>query len=150
MTSKTTFSSTYGAAHRSGDRPWCDTCGTDEFLIIETIRVPAAGPSGKMDVSYTCTGCDGFYAHPVQQNSLDPEITARMLPGPSHEPPGYYTHCGEPMTLGTPGTHRLASERTDTEHRLLEAYLQTQVLHCHCGFQMELPRTGNRRSAAAL
>ncbi|MBT8162951.1 hypothetical protein KKI43_21190 [Arthrobacter sp. GN70] len=102
------------------------------------------------DVSYTCTECDGFYAHPVRQDSLDPETLTKMLPGPGDEQIGCYTHCGEPMTLGTTGTHHLASERTnDTEHRLLEVYLQTQVLHCRCGFQMELPGIGNRRTAAA-
>jgi hypothetical protein len=50
-------------------------------------------------------------------------------------------HCGEPMTLGFPQTRTPAPQCTEAGGPdWLEVYLQTWVLHCRCGFQMEIPR----------
>ncbi len=127
--------------HAGGNRPWCGTCDSDEFLIFETAAFPAGGPAGELDVSYTCTECEGYYAHQVPAGALDPKVLAGILPVPGDEQPGIYTHCGEPMTLGRPAGRSVASEAAkNTGRRLLEVYPRTRVLHCRCGFQMELPR----------
>lgn len=53
-----------------------------------------------------------------------------------------YLHCGEPMVPPDP---ELRNARTviSTEPGpadLLSVYLQTRVMRCRCGFQMEIPR----------
>jgi hypothetical protein len=59
---------------------------------------------------------------------------------------GKYIHCGEPMWAAGSGlrdvyapvtTERLSPEQASKG--VLEAYLCTRVLHCLCGFQMEMP-----------
>jgi len=53
-----------------------------------------------------------------------------------------YIHCGVPMHVAVP-VPRFRSSTTlaaaDPSEVLLDVYLQTRVLHCACGFQMEIP-----------
>jgi hypothetical protein len=54
---------------------------------------------------------------------------------------GYYMHCGQPMQKTGSELRRLSAPAF-TDHALddaLDVYLTTKVLHCPCGFQMELP-----------
>jgi hypothetical protein len=49
--------------------PYCERCGTDEFIYLETF-VPAThrrdGSVSKLgEVTYFCSGCDDFSAHAV-------------------------------------------------------------------------------------
>lgn len=49
--------------------PYCERCGTDEFIYLETF-VPAThhrdGSVKKLgEVTYFCSGCDDFSAHAV-------------------------------------------------------------------------------------
>lgn len=68
---------------------------------------------------------------------------------PGNEGSGEFLHCGEPMKLGGSSTRSIyASISTDSsEDPLLDVYLQTRVLRCPCGFQMELPMMGPEESA---
>ena len=51
-----------GGAHRpSGDRLWCPECGTDEYLIVESIEALHPPQESLVDVSYTCVECDFFW-----------------------------------------------------------------------------------------
>ncbi|XAS68485.1 hypothetical protein V3C33_04020 [Micrococcaceae bacterium Sec5.7] len=54
---------------------------------------------------------------------------------------GDYIHCGEPMTTqGNDLRSIYAPVHTARPAvELLEVYLRTKVLHCGCGFQMEIP-----------
>jgi len=99
-----------------GERPWCETCNSDDFLIIETAAIPAGGPAGAVDVSYTCTECDGYSAHQVSAGALDPKVLARLLPDPGDEQLGVYTHR-EPMALGRTATRSIASETSASDSR---------------------------------
>jgi hypothetical protein len=124
-------------------RPWCTVCGTDSYIFVETVVEAEPHQTEVVDVSYTCSECDTFYAHPVRLATLVPEIQQEFL---STAAAGLWfscTHCGDPMTLGRP-TERVIEAPRSTEDpespNLLEVYLQTQVLHCRCGFQMEVPR----------
>jgi len=124
-------------------RPWCTVCGTDSYVFVETVVEAEPHQSEVVDVSYTCSECDTFYAHPVRLATLVPEIQQEFL---STAAAGLWfscTHCGDPMTRGRP-TERVIEAPRSTEDpespNLLEVYLQTQVLHCRCGFQMEVPR----------
>ncbi|PNI07291.1 hypothetical protein CXX84_17070 [Arthrobacter sp. AFG7.2] len=52
---------------------------------------------------------------------------------------GQYIHCGEPMTRA--GTDLSFIHRHDDKQlpEALVVYLATRVLHCPCGFQVEIP-----------
>lgn len=93
----------------------------------------------------------------------------RSMPAPPRSPPaagilnrsatapgvlqlgGEYIHCGEPMkTHGADLRSIYAPIHTDRPSAaLLEVYLRTKVLHCVCGFQIEIPQEegiGGRRT----
>ena len=124
-------------------RPWCTVCDTDSYIFVETVVEAEPNQSEIVEVSYTCSECDTFYAHPVPLVELVPEIQAEFL---STSASGLWfscTHCGEPMTLGRPSESIIEPPRSTDDPdgpSLFEVYLQTQVLHCRCGFQMEVPR----------
>ncbi|MFF1829071.1 hypothetical protein [Paenarthrobacter sp. NPDC058040] len=127
----------------TGARPWCTVCDTDSYIFVETVVEAEPNQSEIVEVSYTCSECDTFYAHAVRLAELVPEIQTEFL---STSAAGLWfscTHCGEPMTLGRAAERFIEAPRTTDDPEtpsLLEVYLQTQVLHCRCGFQMEVPR----------
>ncbi|MEC5180608.1 hypothetical protein [Arthrobacter sp. CG_A4] len=56
--------------------PYCERCGTDEFVYLETF-VPAThhsdGSVNKLgEVTYFCSGCDDFAAHAVPASWVPP------------------------------------------------------------------------------
>ncbi len=124
-------------------RPWCTVCNTDSHIFVETVVESTPNQSEIVEVSYTCSECDTFYAHSVRLDALVPAIQSEFL---STSAAGLWfscTHCGDPMTLGRPAERVIEAPRTTDDPdglSLLEVYLQTQVLHCRCGFQMEVPR----------
>ena len=115
--------------------PWCGRCGTDEYLIIESAE-PAVGKDAAQfpEISYTCAECDRFYGHPVHHSPL----RARSMPAESAETE--YLHCGEPMQ---PKDSRIISLlqplSTENPAEVAEARLETNLLRCACGFQLEVP-----------
>lgn len=54
---------------------------------------------------------------------------------------GQYIHCGQPMQKTGSELRRLSAPAfTDRPFEdALDVYMTTQVLHCPCGFQMEVP-----------
>ena len=121
-----------------GRRPWCAGCATDEHLVIESIQALEPPRTGLVSASYTCVGCDYFYAHPaaVAQVAV---IVNRPRQGPGLlQFGGAYLHCGEPMTAGGL-EHRGIYAPEECGDVSLEVYLRTRVLRCCCGFQMEIP-----------
>jgi len=59
---------------------------------------------------------------------------------------GDHIHCGEPMHATGSGLRSIYTPVTtgpvpaeQTPEELLDLYLRTRVLHCGCGFQMEIP-----------
>lgn len=56
--------------------PYCERCGTDEFIYLESF-VPATrhrdGTLSRLgEVTYFCSGCDDFSAHPVPASWVPP------------------------------------------------------------------------------
>ncbi|RAM36789.1 hypothetical protein [Arthrobacter globiformis] len=124
-----------------GQRPWCITCGTDQHLLAESITVLDTS-SGSIAVAFSCSSCRGSSALATNAESLAP-VLARYL-GPDEDVVhlgAMYVHCGEPMTPSDPARRMLErpvyTEPSPTD--ILGAYLQTRVLHCRCGFQLEPP-----------
>ena len=127
----------------TGARPWCTVCDTDSHIFVETVVEAIPNQSEIVEVSYTCSECDTFYAHSVRLDALVPAIQSEFLATSAAGLWFSCTHCGDPMTLGRPAERIIEAPRTTDNPdgpSLLEVYLQTQVLHCRCGFQMEVPR----------
>lgn len=126
-------------AHRR--KLWCIRCESNEHLVIDSIDAPRPPSAGFVEVTYTCVECDAFYAHTasvagVAESMNRPDQLSGVLRFGSS-----YLHCGEPMTTAASRQRSVQSthltERSSEE--LLEMYLRTKVLHCRCGFQMEIP-----------
>ncbi|WP_341394720.1 hypothetical protein [Arthrobacter sp. G119Y2] len=116
--------------------PWCTNCGTDEYLIIESVE-PAVGEDAAefLEISYTCSECDRFYGHPVRHS---PVWARRMnTTGTDAE----YLHCGEPMQpKDTTSVSIFEPVYTGPDTITVpEVQLDTTVLRCRCGFQMSVP-----------
>ncbi|WP_164200336.1 hypothetical protein [[Micrococcus luteus] ATCC 49442] len=132
----------HGARQPRGEQPWCLACDTDLHLVVDSITV-ADHPRGTLNVAFHCTKCKGCRVLSTTAR-LVAAVLARATPGDDVVHIGaQYIHCGEPMSLLDPD---LWSSRThaSTDPRpgdYLGAYLRTRVLRCHCGFQMEAPRT---------
>lgn len=49
--------------------PFCENCGTDEYLLYEDFApartLPGGRSAGRASVSYSCTQCGGFSGHDV-------------------------------------------------------------------------------------
>ena len=56
------------------DGPWCSECGTDEYILIESLEAVRPYRSCRLEISYTCMNCDGFYGHSVGRDTLPPAI----------------------------------------------------------------------------
>ncbi|WAP51828.1 hypothetical protein OL239_00085 [Arthrobacter sp. ATA002] len=116
--------------------PWCTHCGTDEYLIIESVE-PAVGEDAAefLEINYTCAECDRFYGHPVQHSP----VWARRInvPGTAAE----YLHCGEPMQPKDTGSVSIFEPLHTGPDAVAvpEVQLDTTLLRCRCGFQMSVP-----------
>jgi hypothetical protein len=123
-----------------GKRPWCGGCASDEYLRIDSLTV-LNRQHGTLAVAFSCTRCgaSGFL-------ETAPEFVAAVLArssagGDVVHINGSYIHCGEPMSKSDPEL-RYAFQPVITLEMpadVLGIYLQTMVLRCRCGFQMELP-----------
>lgn len=122
--------------------PWCPVCGTDDYLIVEELE-PAVDVdlSGHplWNISYSCSECDSFYGH----------LTRRPLPGPEDglyrlvPIEAGYVHCGEPMQPVDAGVRPIydpvSNEEPPENPVLPQVRLDTVLLRCGCGFQLEVP-----------
>ncbi|WP_087874167.1 hypothetical protein [Arthrobacter globiformis] len=122
-----------------GPRPWCDTCGTDQHLLAESVTV-MDNSVGSLAVAFSCSVCRGSRVLATTVELLAP-ILARYL-GPDEDVVhlgALYIHCGEPMTPSDAGRRELdlPLHTQPGPADFLGAYLQTRVLHCRCGFQTE-------------
>ncbi|MBD8042201.1 hypothetical protein H9638_00075 [Arthrobacter sp. Sa2BUA2] len=115
--------------------PWCSYCGTDEFLIIESVETSTTADAAEfLEISYTCGECDRFYGHPVRHSPL----WARRATSEPTE--AEYLHCGEPMQPKDTGTVSLFEPLSTERHEAAQdVRLETSILRCACGFQIELP-----------
>ncbi|MGO4384910.1 hypothetical protein [Specibacter sp. RAF43] len=57
---------------------WCETCGSDEFILIEKARWYRRRGEGMWDIDYTCTNCDSFYGHVVREADTTAALIAAM------------------------------------------------------------------------
>ncbi|MDQ0867957.1 hypothetical protein QFZ70_000430 [Arthrobacter sp. V1I9] len=126
----------------TGGRPLlCTKCGADRNLALHSIAALAPPSDGFVEVSYSCRTCSLHYLH-----RADVTAVAAVLHGVRSSEDvlafgGQYVHCGRPMQKTGSELRRLSAPAfTDQAmENALDVYLTTQVLHCPCGFQMEVP-----------
>lgn len=129
-----------GGAHRpSGDRLWCPECGTDEYLIVESIEALHPPQEGLVDVSYTCVECDFFYAHAANVHDVASVLNRHGQVMGVLQFGGEYFHCAIPMASVSSGTSSIYGHELARRHTIHDVHLPTRVLRCGCGFQMEVP-----------
>ena len=119
----------------------CSTCGTDGQLSIKSIEALRPPSESMVEVSYACAGCGRFYTHPADVAQVAVILNSSESSQDVLVFEGHYVHCGRPMEKVGSGVRRLHAEisTSSTENSGLDVYLATRVLHCPCGFQMELP-----------
>ena len=119
----------------------CGTCGNDRHLVLHSIAALNAPSAVTVEVGYSCGACGKHYTHPADVATVASVLNRISNPDDVLTFAGRYIHCGQPMQKIGPETGRLtAPSFTDrTTDDALDVYLASRVLHCHCGFQMELP-----------
>jgi len=128
-----------------GHRPWCTDCDSDDHLLVDTIT-DLDRLQETLAVAFNCTRCGGSRVLATTAQFVA-AIMARPVmarPGDSVElgrADGDYVHCGEAMTSADPALRNAHLQLTTDPGPadVLGVYLQTRVLRCRCGFQMELP-----------
>jgi hypothetical protein len=122
----------------------CVNCGTDRHLTIHSIDTAPPPAQGLVTVTSTCEGCGDLH---TQESSVAQVAAILNRPGPSQAADvlqfgGQYIHCGEPMhAAGTELRSAYSPVTTETPAAgVLEVYLNTRVLRCGCGFQVEIPQ----------
>ncbi|NVM94000.1 hypothetical protein [Arthrobacter wenxiniae] len=57
---------------------WCDHCGTDAYILIESVRRRHFAPADHLDVTYFCSQCDAIYGHLVKESEIKAEFMAAI------------------------------------------------------------------------
>ncbi|MFF2030582.1 hypothetical protein [Arthrobacter sp. NPDC058192] len=126
-----------------GHRPWCTYCDSDDHLVVGTItRLNQLQET--LAVAFDCSRCGGS-----RVLATTAQFVAAIMARPTRARDalelgrldGGYIHCGEAMAPADPAMRNAYLPLTTDPGPadLLGVYLQTRVLRCRCGFQMELP-----------
>jgi hypothetical protein len=119
----------------------CNGCGTDANLTLHTIVAVRPPSDAVVEVGYACTACNLHFLHRAGVEA----VAAVLNRAPYTEDVlvfgGHYIHCGQPMqTLGSQISRLQAAAYTDgVREDAVDVNLETRVLRCTCGFQIELP-----------
>jgi hypothetical protein len=119
----------------------CATCGTNKNLQVQSIAAAAPPVKNVVEVGYSCRGCNLDYVHLADVADVASVLNRTRCPEDVLVFGGIYIHCGQPMQRFGSEVRRLAAPvSTDVaSDDALDIYLRTRVLHCGCGFQIELP-----------
>jgi hypothetical protein len=119
----------------------CRTCGHDRDLALHSIAALKPPSAVMVEVAYSCSACRRNYLHLADVAAVAAVLSRESNPDGVLTFAGTYIHCGQPMQKTGSEIRRLtAPSFTDgTTEDDLDVYLTTQVLHCPCGFQIELP-----------
>jgi hypothetical protein len=132
------------ASPHPNQRLWCAQCEADDRLKIDSIEASPEDDPEVVKATYSCTKCMTLYTHPARAADVAAIVNAA---GPRNDVlqfGNYYIHCGAPMAVSATELRSIYSpmrtDRSPSGGSLLDVYLRTRVLHCPCGFQMEIPR----------
>jgi predicted RNA-binding Zn-ribbon protein involved in translation (DUF1610 family) len=127
---------------RSEERPlYCTKCGTDLHLALHSIAALTPPLGCTVEVGYSCKTCRRHYLHLADVAAVAAVLNRVRSQEVVLALGGQYVHCGRPMQKTGSELRRLGAPAfTDTAMEdALDVYLTTKVLHCPCGFQMEVP-----------
>jgi hypothetical protein len=127
---------------RAEDYPLiCTKCGSDRHLALHSIAALAPPAGGSVEVGYACQTCGRHYLHRADVVAVAAVLNRVRSQEVVLALGGQYVHCGRPMQKTGSELRRLSAPAfTDQAMEdALDVYLTTQVLHCPCGFQMEVP-----------
>jgi hypothetical protein len=127
---------------RTDGRPlWCTGCGTDLHLALHSIAALDPPAGAFVEVGYSCGTCRRHYLHRADVAAVAAALSRLASSEDVLAFGGQYVHCGRPMQKTGSELRRLTAPAfTDRAiEDALDVYLTTQVLHCPCGFQMEVP-----------
>ncbi len=131
-----------GMSHLPPKALSCGRCGSNDRLKLETIESiePHAGELAVW-VSYTCQACEASYAHSAPFRDVAAVLNRSGNASGLLQFGGQYFHCGGPMAFAESSARSVYAPMTteDVDDGLLDVYLKTRVIHCRCGFRMELP-----------
>ncbi|MCQ9163253.1 MULTISPECIES: hypothetical protein [unclassified Arthrobacter] len=74
---------------------WCDRCGSDAFILIESARRQHWAPAGYLDITYFCSKCNAIYGHLVSEADLKAEFMAAIAVAARPHPMAEYTGYDE-------------------------------------------------------
>ncbi|WP_458779612.1 hypothetical protein [Arthrobacter sp. D3-16] len=127
---------------RTEDYPLiCTKCGSDRHLALHSIAALTPPASDSVEVGYSCRTCRNQYLHRAGVVAVAAVLNRVRSLEDVLALGGHYIHCGQPMQKTGSELRRLYAPATTDQDLVdaLDVYLTTQVLHCPCGFQMELP-----------
>jgi hypothetical protein len=127
---------------RAEDYPLtCTKCSSDRDLALHSIAALTPPASGSVEVSYSCRTCRNHYLHQAGVVAVAAVLNRVRSLEDVLALGGHYIHCGQPMQKTGSELRRLYAPATTDQDLVdaLDVYLTTQVLHCPCGFQMEVP-----------
>lgn len=132
----------FGGSPEFQDAPLlCFTCGTGDFLTVESIQPCVPSAPGWVAVEYSCGNCEAYFAHNATVENVATILATTLGPGGVLRFGYFYIHCGEPMELKDFRLSSLKIARGD----LVDApvvKVATKVLRCRCGFQISVPTAG--------
>lgn len=122
----------------AGSLVTCSDCRTATYVTVESIQSVVPRLDGWVMVEYSCRKCGSCYALKASVQAVACFLTLSDTQRGVMKSSRYYIHCGEPMVRT--GLHLTGVG--DDDVGLSDAHyvrLSTDVLRCHCGFQMLLP-----------
>jgi hypothetical protein len=119
----------------------CNNCSSDRDIALSSIEALSPPSAVAVEVGYCCRACGRRYQHPADVAAVAAILSRGSSPTGVLSFAGHYIHCGQPMQKTGSELRRLSAPAfTDGSFEdALDVYLTTKVLHCRCGFQMELP-----------
>lgn len=119
----------------------CNHCGTDQHLVIRSVADLPERPADVVLVSYICNRCSLFSEHPASVADLSIVLGRTDQTGDVLIFGSQYLHCGRPMTKAGSELRRFSAPppRKEADDDTLDVYLSARVLHCECGFRLQVP-----------
>jgi len=115
----------------------CANCGTDT-LRLHSITAPNPPSEALVEVGYVCRACKLHYHQQADVVAVAALLQRTPYRGDVLVFDGHYIHCGQPMQ--TLGSHiRRLSAAAYTDRDPVDISMETQILRCACGFQIEVP-----------
>jgi hypothetical protein len=119
----------------------CANCGTDRTLRLHSISALNPPSDVLVEVGYVCRACNLQYYQQADVVAVAALLQQTPYRGDVLAFAGDYIHCGQPMQpLGSHNGWLSAAAYTDRDQEdPVNVSMETQILRCACGFQIEVP-----------